>query len=145
MATANVSVSITCTDGENAPLAVYNGSPGIAGTITLASTQITTGVYQATGTISSGTSITVNNGSIANAYNSPLTYTTVQAVVIANTGTAKIVVGGGSNPLFGSDQYTVQPGQILVIPNVPVTVSSSAKQLTLTPSASTTYQILIVG
>jgi hypothetical protein len=146
MATAQTSVGIAVTDNANAALGTYTGSPGISGGTSFVSTQITTGIYQGTATITSPTTFVTNNASLKNAYGNTLTYTTIQSVVVSNlSASASLVVGGGSNPLFGSDSYTIKPGQVLVIPNVPITVSSTVNAITLTPSASLTYQIIIVG
>jgi len=145
MPTGNLSISLTTQDSATEPLGTYLGSPSISATTVLTSTAIPK-LYQANqAATSSVVTLQVNNASLSNAFGTALTYVTVACVVIQNTGAANLVVGAGTHPLFGSDSYTIQPGQTLVVSNVPITVSSTVNIITITPAASTTWKIMILG
>ena len=144
MATATIELSAQVQDNKALDLGTYIGNPQIAKTITLSSSDITK-VFGDSRASAVAVPLDVTSG-LVDAFGLSLVYTTVKAVVVLNThATASITVGGGSNPLFGSDQYTVPSGQVLYVPNVPITVSGTVKVLTITPAASATYNVLILG
>lgn len=146
-ATGSLTVGISLQDSATAPLGTYNGNPAINGSTAYTSANVTK-VFQATpAATTSPVSYIVNNNSLSGEYvpTSPYTYTTVVGVVIQNTGANTLVIGGGTHPLFGSDVYTVQAGNTFAATNVPITVSSTVCEVTVTPSASTSWSIIIVG
>jgi hypothetical protein len=144
MATASIDLSALVQDTATVGLGAYTGNPGITKSVKLSASDVTK-VYTVARSVSSPDTFDVTTG-LTNAYGAALVYTSVKAVVVLNTHTtATITVGGGSNPLFGSDQYTVKPGQVLYVSAVPATVDGTHKVLTVTPSAAVTYQLLILG
>lgn len=144
MATATIDFAATVQDTKSADLGTYSGNPKITDTTSLSSADVTK-VFTDGRSLSAPETLDVTAG-LTSAYGAALVYSSVKAVVIQNThGTATIVVGGGANPLFGTDQYTVQPGQTFSVPNVPVAVSGTAKNVLVTPSAAATYNVMILG
>ncbi|AWM39782.1 hypothetical protein GobsT_18560 [Gemmata obscuriglobus] len=141
--TAQIDITVSVQDNKTVGLGIYNGNPKIVASLGLSSAQAAKRFTKQV-TTGSGTSYDVTTG-LTDAFGTALTFATVNAVAIYNTGAASLTVGGGSNPLFGSDQYTVKAGQCLVIPNVPITVSGSVKTVHIVPAASTTWQIAILG
>lgn len=145
MASASIDISCTIQDTKSVDLGPYSGSPKITSSVQLTSTDITKCFTD--GRAGSGADIlNVSDGSLSSAYGVALTYVTVKAVIIQNTSnSAYLTVGGGTHPLFGSDVYTVKAGQNLVLPNVPATIDSTHQQITVTPSAAATYNVVILG
>ena len=142
MATYNIATTATVQDGRTIGLGGYNGGPRINYSVDGTPTKI----YSAS--VSAGTAQTYDvNSGLTDAYGTALVYSTVSEVVIYNThASASLTVGGGSNPLFGaSELVTIKAGKCVSFGAVPVTVSGSAKVLTVTPSASCTWQIVILG
>jgi hypothetical protein len=144
VATATIDLSTLVQDTGTVGTGTYTGNPSITKTISLSSSDITK-VYSATRSVSSADTFDVTSG-LTHAFGAALVYASVKGLVILNThATASIVVGGGSNPLLGTDQYTVKAGQALYVPCVPVTVDGTHKVLTVTPSGAVTYSLLILG
>ncbi|WP_161967142.1 hypothetical protein [Fimbriiglobus ruber] len=86
--------------------------------------------------------------SLTDAYGNALVYTTVAALIVQIvSASGNLVVGGGSNPLLGSDQYTIKgTANSSMLPiSWPFTVSGTAKVITLTPSTSLTFNIIVIG
>ena len=122
--------------------AAFAGYPKLSQSQSLDSTTPVNKVYNETGTISSPHTIDVS--SLTDAYGAALAFGTVKQFVIQNTGAGNLVVGGGSNPLFGTDQFTVKSGATLPITSS-FTEGAGAKNILLTPSASLSYTLIICG
>ncbi len=142
MGTYNISQTATVQDGATVGLGTYSGGPSIA----LASSGTCSKVYSASVTAAVAQTYDVNSG-LTDAFGNALVYTTVKEVIIYNShATNYVTIGGGTNPLFGSgESIVVKPGRLVTVGNVPVTVDGTHKVLTVTPSASCTYQIMILG
>lgn len=142
-ANAQIDINAAVQYTSSGPLATFTGTPRITTSTTLDSTAISK-VYQAARSISSPDTLDLTSG-LTDAYGQALVFAAVKCVTIYNTSaTATITVGGGSNPVFGSDQYTIKAGACLPITS-PFTVDGTHKVITVTPSASATYQIIIAG
>jgi hypothetical protein len=141
--TAQIDITVSIQDNKTVGLGVYNGTPKVVASLGLTSAQA---AKRYTTQVASAVAVDYNVlTGLTDAYGTALVYTTVNAVAIYNTGSATITVGGSTNPLFGSDLYTIKAGQCLVIPNVPITVSGTVKNIHVSPAASTTWQIAILG
>lgn len=140
---ATATIEINCSSTYTKPTALGTGtiSPRINYLTSLSSSDVTK-VYFTSATISGVTTLDVT--ALTDIYGTALSYGTVKGVYIENSGAGNLVLGGGTNPLFGTDQYTVKTGAVLPIVS-PFTVGGSNKVITLTPSASLTYSIIIVG
>jgi hypothetical protein len=148
MSSANFQITCSVTDTSAGPLGNYQGvislNAGSAGTISLTSADVTK-VYAANRSGGSPDVFTLDDGSLTDAYGNALTFAEAHAVVIKNThASATLTVGGGTDPLFGSDQYTLKAGQLLPITS-PFTVDGTHKQITITPSAAATYSVIVLG
>jgi hypothetical protein len=141
--TAQIDINVSVQDGKNVGLGAYNGTPRITMSNGLTSAQAAK-KWSASVTSAATTDYDVTSG-LTDAYGTALVYATVNAVAVYNSGSANLTVGGGSDPLFGTDQYTVKAGQCLVVPCVPVTVSGSVKNIHIVPAASTTWQVILLG
>lgn len=141
-ATADINISATTTYTKAAALATYSGSPKIVASKSYATTDISK-VFDATG--STGSPVTYDVTALTDDYGAALAMATVKGFVIQNThATATLTIGGGSNPLFGSDHYTVKAGCCLPITSA-FAASGAAKNVLVTPSATATWQVLILG
>lgn len=137
--TVLANVTNTGTNG----LGTYSGNPQIS-TVTSFSTSDISKVYTAAGTTAVNLNLDVTSG-LTDAFGNALVFGTVKTFVLKNThATATLTVGGGTNPLFGSDQYTVAAGACLPI-TTSFTVDSTHKVIRVVPSASCTYQLMILG
>lgn len=126
------------------PLGGYNGAPQISTSGTLSATDISN-VYDTASTVGGGGTTTIDVTALTNTYGESFAFTNVKSFHISNTDTTNsIVIGGGSNPLFISDQYTVAPGKDLVF-NTVWPVSSGKKNIRLTATAGTKFSILLLG
>ncbi len=146
MASYTIQQVVTATEGRSVGLGTYSGGPKLTYTVDSATiTKVYSDEDPAEG--SGGVMFDVSDGSLSDAYGTPLIYTTVKEVIIYNTSvSASIVVGGGSNPLFGTDEFiTIKAGKCVAIGAVPATVDGSHKILTLVPSATASFKILILG
>lgn len=141
--TAQIDINVSVQDNKSVGLGVYNGTPKITVSNALTSAQAAKR-WSKSDTSAATHDYDVTSG-LVDAYGVALVYATVNAVAIYNSGSATITVGGASNSLFGSDQYTVKAGQCVVVPCVPITVSGSVKNIHIIPTASTTWQIIILG
>ena len=106
------------------------------------------------GTVTYGTPVTINVLTAIDLSGVASAMAFLNTVIVNNnstTATDNIVVGGGTNPVLGSDTFTVQPNGgcgILFNPNPGyAVVSSSSDTITLTASAGTSvpYSITILG
>jgi hypothetical protein len=144
MATATIDLSVQVQDTAAAGLGRYSGNPAITTSASLTSADVSL-VYSAGRSVSTADTLDVTSG-LTSAYGAALTYSTVRAVAIWNTSaTATVTVGGGLLPLFGTDQYTVRPGQSFSVPACPATVDGTHKVITVTTSAAATYSVLVLG
>ena len=143
-ATANIDINVSVVHSNPNDLGQYNGSPGIDSSLTFSTSDLSK-VFADSRSISAADPLDVTSG-LTDQYGTALVYATVKTVVIKNThATATLTIGGGSDPLYGTDQYTLKAGQTLPITSS-ATVDGTHKVLTITPSvASTTYDILILG
>ncbi len=142
-ATANIDInaSVQCTFAGD--LATFTGTPKITSSTNLSSSDISK-VFQDIRAASAADPLDLTSG-LVDPYGNALVFTAVKLVCIKNTSaTATLTVGGGSNPVFGSDQYTIKAGVCLPILSS-FTVDGTHKILTITPSAAATYQIIIAG
>lgn len=142
-ANASINITVVASDTKAAALASYGGSPTISFTKTLSTSDISK-CYQNNQTSASPITFDVNSG-LTDAYGTALVYTSVKTIVVRNNAaSASLVIGGGSNPLMGTDQVTLAAGQVLVLTS-PITVDGTHKVLTITPSASASVDVLILG
>ena len=126
----------------------FGPSPTISVSFNLPSATITK-MIESGGTISSPT--TINFASVADVFGATLTFTKVLGIFVQNNSTTQtLTIGGGSQPVCGSDQYTIGPGTTST-PNVFFqnstfnVTSGSAQNLLLTPSGSLSYSLIAVG
>ena len=143
-ATAQVNLSATVTYSNTDALGViYTGKPVVSYTKSLANSVDITKVYSAQNTSASPVVLDLTN--CTDSFGATLTFATLKGLYIQNTsGTATLVVGGGSNSALGGDQYTVGPGQAIFV-TTPWTIAGSSKNVVVTPGASLTYQLVAVG
>lgn len=146
MASATINISCTIQDGKSVDLGAYFGSPKIESSTTLSSSD-SSKAWTDGRSISSADVLDVSDGSLVSAYGVALTFASVKAVVVQNThASATLVIGGGTNPLFGAtESITVKAGQTVSIGAVPATVDATHEQITITPSAAATFNIAILG
>ena len=142
-ASATIRQSAVITYSKTTGGAVYSGQPTISVSDTLTNSDISK-VYSSSATISSATPIDFT--SLTDVFGSALNFTgTLKGLYVYNThATATLTVGGGSNPILSTDQITLAAGSAVILTS-PVTVDGTHKVLTLTPSASCSYQIIAVG
>lgn len=144
-ASANITIGFATTTSKSITVggstSNITGSPTISQSLTLSSTDVTKN-YSTAATISTPT--TIDTSSVVDYFGTTLSFATVKGVVIQNTGAGTLTVGGGSNALFGTDQFTIKSGYTLPLLS-PITTSGSVKAILLTPSASLSYSIIIVG
>lgn len=141
-ASSVIEISIAATTGNTLAGNPFTGTGRLSQTQTLTTADISK-VYIGTGTIS-GVS-TINVTSLTDAYGNSISFATVKGCVIQNSGAGNLVVGGGTHPLFSTDQYTIASGATLPITSAFTVSSGTHDTITLTPSASLTYSIIIVG
>lgn len=143
MATSSFMLSAKVDDSKTTTLARYTGGFSSSAESTLDASALTK-VYMVSGSGAGPDTYDVNSG-LTNAYGVALVYTTVKGIWIKNThATATLVIGGGSNPLLGTDQYTLKAGNALAITS-PFTVDGTHKVLKITQSATATYELVILG
>ncbi len=141
---ANIDIRASATETKAGALGNYQGVPSITFTKSLSTSDISK-CYQLNATIATAQTYDVNSG-LVDAFGTALVFATVKSVVIRNNdATASLVVGGGTNPLFVSDQYTIKAGQCLAITSSFTVNASTAKVITLTPSASLNFDLLLLG
>jgi hypothetical protein len=142
-ASAQIDVNTRVTHSVTNDLGTYTGNPKISYTSALTSSNISK-VFADERTVATNETLDVTSLTEAG-YGSTLNYSSVKVLHIVNkSGSATLTVGGGSNAVCGSDQYTIGPGKCLYL-DTAFAVSGSAKNLLLTASASLTYDILILG
>jgi hypothetical protein len=142
-ATAQIDVNTRVTHSGSNDLGTYVGSPKLSYSAALATTDISK-VFADERTVSSPETLDCTALPEAG-YGSTLNYATVKLIQIVNkSASATLTVGGGSNAVCGTDQFTIGPGKCLYI-DTARTVGGSAKNLLVTPSASLTYDVLILG
>jgi len=142
IASGKIEISASFTYSSVVAGTAFSGFPKLSQSQSLDSTTPVNKVFNQSATISSPTTLDVT--ALTDAYGAALSFGTVKQFVIQNTGAGNLVVGGGSNPLFGTDQYTVKSGATLPITSS-FTESGSAKNILLTPSASLSYTLIICG
>lgn len=108
-----------------------------------------------TGTVAHGSPLVLNLLSILDPQGNTVTFASVMAVIVQNSGILyKVVVGAGTNPVFGSDQQTIIRGGVALMgsPEGVAVVASSTQNLTLTaPDSSATganavaFTLTIIG
>ena len=117
----------------------YSGSPNITQNTLLDPTLVNL-VFESSATISTGTSFDLN--AVTDQFGNSLNFVTCSYVVIKNTGTGNITITGN---LFGSDSFTLGAGLTYLNGRTITVVNTTADTLTLTPTGTTTYQLIIVG
>jgi hypothetical protein len=147
-ANATIEISSQIQYSSSSPLGSvgsYSGTFRVSETATYSSATVSK--YWANSYTGSSTQ-TIDVTSITDAFGNALSFATVQVIVIQITSSSgNVVVGGGSNPLLGSDQWTVigtANGTTWAVPQ-PYTVSGTVKVLKFIPSTSLTFNIQIVG
>jgi hypothetical protein len=141
-ASASITSQISATYATTNTLATFSGGPSLTESLSLPTTTLNY-VYNAV-QAATASPVTYNVQSLTDVYGNAVNMATVYTIAIQNTGTHTIVVGTGTNALMGTDQVTLQAGHTVIITS-PITVSGSVKNLLLTPSASTTWNIIILG
>jgi hypothetical protein len=142
-ATAQIDVSTRVTHQGSNPLGTYTGGPKIAYSSALANTDISK-VFADERTIASPETLDCTSLTQAG-YGSTVNMATVKVIQIYNkSSSATLTVGGSTNPVCSSDLFTIGPGKCLYL-DTARTVDSTHKNLLMTPSASLTYDILILG
>jgi len=123
-------------------------APGPQLTIGNASGQVNQ-VYAAAFSVA-GTPLTINVGNCTDPLGGNVAMVHVAIVEIVNTSsTGNLTLGGGTNPVMGSDVATIQPGGVTLKINAApgyAVVTSASDTITITASAGTvTGRITILG
>lgn len=140
-ASASIDFTISTTYTKQTALGVGYIPSKLSDTISLSTSDVSK-VY--TASVTSGSATVIDLTSLTDGFGAALSFSTLKACVVENTGAGSLVVGGGTNPVFGTDQYTVKSGAVLPVLSS-FTVDGTHKTLTLTPSASTTFNLVLVG
>lgn len=141
MSTATIEIGSVIQDTKTTGLTSYSGTTKVSQTLALTGL---TKVYATDVSASSVQTYDLTSG-LTDAYGTALVFTSLQGVVIQNTSaTATITVGGGTNPVFGTDQYTVKAGATLPITST-FPVDSTHKVIRITPSAAATFSVAFLG
>lgn len=141
MATATIDITCSVQDTKATDLGSYSGNPRLTQS---ASNVSVTKVFTDARTTAVPETLDLTTG-LTDAYGAALVYSSCKYVCIQNTHvSATLTIGGGANPLFGTDQYTIKPGATLPITST-FAVAGGSKNLLVTPSASCTYSIIIAG
>ena len=142
-ASATVALQVSATYTKTTPLASASLSPKFTVSVNLSTTDISK-MYQNSYSAQSSP-VTLDLTSLTDDYGQSISFGSLKGAWIYNTdNTATLVVGGGTNPALGTDQYTITPGKLLPITSV-FTVDGTHKNLVLTPSASMSFQLILVG
>jgi prophage tail gpP-like protein len=70
-----------------------------------------------------------------------LVFANVQGIHVWNTGNGTLVFGGGSNPVFGTDQATVKAGRDWLN----MSTFTITTNINLRVTGTSTYKILVYG
>ncbi len=137
---AIINISLSANQRFTNDNGLYTGNPKIVYSNSLDSAAITK-------IFSDGRSVATNETldvtSLADPSGAAISFTHVKGIVIKNTGTGVITVGGGTTPLLGADQYTISSGRCLGLDTV-FTVSTNIN-LKIALSVAGTYNIILVG
>lgn len=133
----SVSASYSTTAGGGA-----TNAPSITFSDTLSTTDITKVYFN---TVTSASPVTINLQSLTDVFGNSLNIATLHGVFVQNTSdTHALTIGGGSAAALGSDLATVGGGSCY-FNTTAFTISGSAHNIVVTPSASLTYNILVLG
>jgi hypothetical protein len=146
MATVNADITVSTKITHNSTLlgGTVSGTPQLNYSSRLTTTDLTD-AYEGSRTVTGAETLDVRSG-LSNVFGTAIVLATVKGITIHNTHASNsLVVGGGANALFGSDQFTILAGKCLYL-DTSIATSGSVKNLLVTPSgASTTYDIIIFG
>jgi hypothetical protein len=117
----------------------YSGTPSITKNLSLTNQDIDK-VYANAGTLSAPVSIDL--AAAVDPFGETLEFEIVKGIYVSNQSESEDIYIDGS--LIGGDQYTVGFGSVL-FQNTEWVVTPSTTQLTLTPTGSLSYQVIIVG
>lgn len=131
----SVAVGYTNTEGG----VNYSGTPTITKNVSLTNQDIDK-VYANAGTISAP--LVIDLTAAVDPFGATLEFEAVKGIYVANNSENQDIFVDGS--LIGGDQYTVGFGSVL-FQNTEWAVTPSTTQLTLTPTGSLAYQVIIVG
>ena len=108
-------------------------------------------VYCGNFTITAGTPLTINLGTCLDPLGGNASMLHVAVIIVANTNSSggNLTIGGGTDPVLGSDVNTIMPGGVIFkinqSPGYPV-VASASDTLTITASIGTvTGRITVLG
>jgi hypothetical protein len=142
-ASATIFTKVAATYTKTNGIEFDTGISGFDSTLTLSTSNITK-VWTNSYTAQSG-AVTLDLAALTDTYGQSITFTSLKGLhVYNNHASATLVVGGGANPALGTDQYTVTAGKILPVSSV-FTIDGTHKNLVLTPSASMSFQVILLG
>src|SRR5262245_50240349 len=125
---ANVTTTITASHTQSTGNVTYSGSPQVAVTKALSSSDITKVYYGSRTT--TGETLDVTSG-LTDPYGASLNFATVKGLIVKNThATSSLTVGGGSNALFNALPVITAGGSICL--NLSITTSGSVKNIVAT-------------
>lgn len=141
-AEATVRQTLNVTYSKTSSGTTYTGQPKIDVSKTYTTDDITK-VFTASATIASPA--THDLTSCTDSFGTALTFSSLKGLFIRNmSASATLVVGGGSDAVLDTDQYTVGPESSIFVTTT-FNVDANEKIITLTPSASLAYQLIAVG
>lgn len=121
---------------------------GLAITVTVTVPGTGPNAWTITGTSAYSTlSVTFSGGTdpeLVGPFGNAIGFGTVGALVLKNTSTtASLTIGGGANPLLAALPPITPGGAVTLV--LDIATSPTVKNLLLTPSASLSYELLILG
>ncbi len=140
--TKNSTISVTArfTDSEAKDLATGSFTPAINYSRDLTLVEITKG-FSDSRSFTTSDALDVSTG-LTGGLNNSIGFATVKKIVIHNTGTVQLTIGGGSNPLFAAIVVPVN-GIIALVTSI--TTSGSVKNINSSCTGTGSYDLIIEG
>jgi hypothetical protein len=121
-------------------MSTYRGTPELAFELNLTAIDVNK-IFPASRTVTTSEILDMSSGCV-DPMGTALAFVHLKTIAIQNTGSGQLVIGGGSNPVLGSDQTTLGPGECWATTHG-YNVDGTHKNLLVT--GTSTYLIWIVG
>lgn len=137
---STITVSARFTDSEAKDLATGAFSPVINYSRDLTLVEITKG-FSDSRSFTTSDALDISTG-LTGGLNNTFGFATVKKIVIVNTGSVQLTIGGGTNPLFAAIVVPVN-GVIALVTSI--TTSGSVKNINASCTGSGSYDLIIEG
>lgn len=89
---------------------------------------------------------TIDLNALTNEFGDAISFATVVLIHVKVVSTNQdLVIGGGTHPAFGTDQYTVKRGRSFASDTSWTITGGSSNNLLITPTGSCVFQLIIAG